>query len=83
MPTYGTPSYLFAERVGLPKRIDRNAGELLISYSKRVNRVKLSIDSKIRSIHGMNDTGIWNKDRFDNAHVVRHDYTLSELKRKG
>lgn len=83
MPTYGTASYLFAEKVGLPKTIDRYEKETLLAYRKRVNSVLLGIEAKIRKIHGMSDTGVWKKDKFDNTHVVRHDYALSELKQKG
>lgn len=82
MPTYGTLSYLYAEMVGLPRTITREEDETTLAFRKRVNRIKLPIETKLRKIgKANNDSGIWEKDKHIKKSQVRHDIILSELKR--
>ncbi len=82
MPTYGTLSYLYAEQVGLPRTIIREENETILAFRKRVNRIKLPIESKLRKIgQSNNDSGLWEKDKHNKKNQVSHDIILSELKR--
>ncbi len=83
MPTYGTLSYLYSEKVGLPRTILRDEYENILQFRKRVNRIKLSIESKLRRLQSVSNTGIWEKDKKSRIKNVKHDYALSELKRHG
>lgn len=76
MPTYGTPSYLFAEEVGLPITIVRGEKENIISFRKRVNNTKLKIRSDLIKKLGDSHTGIWEKDHLTKVRQIRHDYVL-------
>lgn len=82
MPTYGTLSYLYAEQVGMPRTIIRNEGETTLAFRKRVNRIKLPIEAKLRKMGKTNNnSGIWEKDKHNKKNQVGHDIILSELKR--
>ena len=82
MPTYGTLSYLYAEKVGLPRTIHREENETILAFRKRVNRIKLSIEMKLRKSGVVsNETGVWEKDLNMKGNQVNHDIILSELKR--
>ena len=82
MPTYGTLSYLYAEQVGLPRTITREDGETTLAFRKRVNRIKLPIESKLRKMGIIsNEPGVWEKDKYNKGNQVSHDYIESELKR--
>ena len=83
IPIYGTPSYLFAERVGLPRTVDRNHNESVLSFRKRANQIKLRIERDIRKIHPVANTGIWKKDRYSPVRNIEHSSVLSELNKKG
>lgn len=81
MPTYGTLSYLYSEKVGLPKTIDRKHNEPTLAFRKRVQRIKNSIEADLRKIMPSQNTGIWDKDKYAKTSNVHHDYVISELKR--
>ncbi len=83
MPTYGTLSYLYSEKVGLPRTISRDEHENILQFRKRVNRIKLGIESKLRKLNPVSNTGIWEMDKQSRVNNVRHDYPLSELNKHG
>ena len=75
MATYGTASWLFNEQLGLklPRTIDRNNKESLISFYKRVQGIENKINEKIRRHTGSSVTGLWQKENKSKPHQVQHN----------